>query len=105
MNLSHWEIGKTRSFEEYIPDSIHNDDKIEILNILKKVFEEEKWSPFRNPVDFSEYPEYYAVVPYPMCLELIVKRLKNNFYRSNSVSSLFQSEKIIFRVFYGMFGR
>ena len=85
MNLSHWEIGKTRSFEEYIPEKISEDDKIKILDIIKNVLEEEKWSPFRHPVDFSEYPEYYAVVPYPMCLELVLKRLKNNFYRSNLV--------------------
>lgn len=66
-------------------ESIHDEDKILLEEILQRVLNEEKWIPFRYPVDFSEYPEYYAAVPYPIYTELIYKRLKNNYYRQNAV--------------------
>jgi len=68
-------------------ECIYNDDNILLEEILLKVLNEERWIPFRYPVDFSEYPEYYAAVPYPIYTELIYKRLKNNYYRQNSVIS------------------
>lgn len=66
-------------------ESIHDEDKILLEEILQRVLNEEKWIPFRYPVDFSEYPEYYAAVPYPIYTELIYKRLKNNYYRQIAV--------------------
>lgn len=68
---------------------INSEENILIQEILRKVLSEERWIPFRYPVDFSEYPEYYAAVPYPIYIELIFKRLKNNYYRQISVSYIF----------------
>ena len=76
-----------RNPQEIGLESINSKNKAVILVILQKVLDEEKWIPFRHPVDFSEYPEYYAAVPYPMYVELIYKRLKNNYYRQNAVYS------------------
>lgn len=85
LNISHWEIGKLRNSQEFTPECIHEEENKIISDILQKVLNEEKWTPFRYPVDFSEYPEYYAAVPYPIHLELILKRLKHNYYRQTSV--------------------
>lgn len=82
--LSHWEIGKLRGSKEFIIKS-NSEDKSSLIEILQHVLDEERWIPFRYPVDFSEYPEYYAAVPYPMYIELIFKRLKNDYYRQNAV--------------------
>ena len=75
-----------RNSQETVIERISDSEKQLIDEIVQKIVSEEKWIPFRYPVDFSEYPEYYAAVPYPMYMELICKRLKNNFYRNNSVS-------------------
>lgn len=82
---SHWEIGKLRGSKDYCIEYINSEDKNLLIEILNHVLDEERWIPFRYPVDFSEYPEYYAAVPYPMYTELILKRLKNNYYRQNAV--------------------
>ena len=83
--MSHWEIAKLRNSQVMNLESIHDEDKILLEEILQRVLNEEKWIPFRYPVDFSEYPEYYAAVPYPIYTELIYKRLKNNYYRQIAV--------------------
>uniref|UniRef100_A0AC35UB86 Bromo domain-containing protein n=1 Tax=Rhabditophanes sp. KR3021 TaxID=114890 RepID=A0AC35UB86_9BILA len=36
---------------------------------------------FNDPVDFNLYPDYLDVVPYPIDLSLIVKRIEHKFYR------------------------
>jgi hypothetical protein len=86
MFLSHWEIGKLRGSTDLVLESIGPEDKNVLIEILQQVLGEEQWIPFRYPVDFSDYPEYYAAVPYPMYLELIFKRLKNDYYRQNGVA-------------------
>lgn len=85
--LSHWEIAKLRNSQDLDLECIDNNDKNLLVEIVQIVLNKEKWIPFRYPVDFSEYPEYYAAVPYPIYTELIYKRLKNNYYRHNSVIS------------------
>lgn len=85
MYLSHWEIGKLRGSTDLELDCIELEDKNALTEILQHVLGVEQWIPYRHPVDFSDYPEYYAAVPYPMYLELIFKRLKNDYYRQNGV--------------------
>uniref|UniRef100_A0AC35TW21 WD_REPEATS_REGION domain-containing protein n=1 Tax=Rhabditophanes sp. KR3021 TaxID=114890 RepID=A0AC35TW21_9BILA len=36
---------------------------------------------FNDPVDFNLYPDYLDIVPYPIDLSVIVKRIENKFYR------------------------
>jgi hypothetical protein len=84
-NFSNWEISKLRNTTEIEIETIHPDDKISIDLIMQNVLLEERWAMFRQPVDFSEYPDYYATIPYPMCFELIHKRLNNKYYRHNAV--------------------
>uniref|UniRef100_A0AC35UG40 Bromo domain-containing protein n=1 Tax=Rhabditophanes sp. KR3021 TaxID=114890 RepID=A0AC35UG40_9BILA len=36
---------------------------------------------FNDPVDFNLYPDYLDIVPYPIDLSLIVKRIEHKFYR------------------------
>ena len=83
--LSHWEIGKLRGSKDFNIEYISSEDKNFLIEILHHVLGQERWIPFRYPVDFSEYPEYYAAVPYPMYTELIFKRLKSDYYRQNAV--------------------
>ena len=105
--LSHWEIGKLRGSKEYHVESISPEDKNALLEILQHVSGEERWIPFRYPVDFSEYPEYYAAVPYPIYVELIVKRVKNNYYRQNEVhaNSVLSCKFTFLRVFCGILNK
>lgn len=84
---SHWEIGKLRGGTEHSIESISTEETEILTEITSKLLSEEKWTPFRYSVDFSEYPEYYASVPYPMYLELIHKRVTHKYYRSVAVSS------------------
>ncbi|KAI8989487.1 hypothetical protein BDB01DRAFT_848660 [Pilobolus umbonatus] len=35
-----------------------------------------------HQVDYYEYPAYLSMIAYPICLDMISKRLENNFYRS-----------------------
>ena len=86
---------KLRNAKDVSLECIDDEDKIVIEEILQKVLNEEKWIPFRYPVDFSEYPEYYAAVPYPIYMELIYKRLKNNYYRHNAVIKFFTDSHLI----------
>lgn len=88
MYLSHWEIGKLRGSTDLALECIGLEDKNVLIEIMQQVLGVEQWIPFRYPVDFSDYPEYYATVPYPMYLELISKRLKNDYYRQNGVTFL-----------------
>ncbi len=85
-HLSHWEMSKLRNTKEIVLECISPEDKSSLMEILQQVLNEESWIPFRYPVDFSEYPEYYAAVPYPIYVELIYKRLKHNYYRQNAVT-------------------
>lgn len=56
-----------------------------VLRVLTEGFkhiQENKHAAFLiDPVDDSQFPEYLAVVPYPMYLGLMQSRLENGFYR------------------------
>ena len=81
VNCSHWEISKLRGGHpeevQTLPESVTE----KLQELMRPILEDERWLAFRYPVDFSEYPEYYATVPYPMHLELIHKRLRHKYYR------------------------
>lgn len=78
---SHWEIGKLRGGAPIEIKSLDDDVYVQLEEIMAPILDDERWMAFRYPVDFSEYPEYYAAVPYPMYLELIHKRLQHKYYR------------------------
>ena len=76
---------KTQEFAGHELGNIHDEDKILLEGILQRVLNEEKWIPFRYPVDFRNIPEYYAAVPYPIYTELIYKKAEEYYYRQNAV--------------------
>ena len=78
-------MAKLRNSQQMELECICQGDKLLLLEIVIQILGEERWIPFRYPVDFSDYPEYYATVPYPIYIELIFKRLKNDYYRQNAV--------------------
>lgn len=89
VQCSRWEISKLRGGQPNEVQSLPDDIIDKLKTMIGTILEDERWLPFRYPVDFSEYPEYYATVPYPMYLELIYKRLQHKYYRHIDVRRLF----------------
>jgi histone acetyltransferase len=57
--------------------------KTELLNIVRKVEEQQFAWPFREPVDTKEVPDYLDVIKEPIDLSTIEKRIRqDNHYRS-----------------------
>lgn len=50
-------------------------------DVLREVARLAEATEFRQAVDLFNYPVYAAIIPHPMDLATIEKRIKNNFYR------------------------
>ena len=85
---SHWEISKLRGGQPVEATPLNDEVFDKLKELMRPILEDERWLAFRYPVDFSEYPEYYATVPYPMYLEIIHKRLQHKYYRHVDVSDI-----------------
>ncbi|XP_014664151.1 PREDICTED: histone acetyltransferase KAT2A-like isoform X2 [Priapulus caudatus] len=63
------------------PDALYSTLKI-IHNHVKQ--HGSAW-PFQRPVDPSEAPDYYDIIPYPMDLKTIQERLKTRYYTNKKI--------------------
>jgi hypothetical protein len=91
VHCSHWEISKLRGGQPVEAEPLSDEVFAKLKEIMRPILEDESWLAFRYPVDFSEYPEYYATVPYPMYLEIIHKRIHHKYYRHVNVSFRFNN--------------
>jgi hypothetical protein len=57
----------------------------EIIEWLKQ---SEDFLLYVEQVDYYNYPTYLTMIAYPICLDTVMERLSNNFYRSVDVSYL-----------------
>ncbi|KAI0211515.1 Histone acetyltransferase GCN5 [Lamellibrachia satsuma] len=52
----------------------------ECFSVLNAVYNHEMSFPFRAEVRSTEVPDYYKVIKFPMCLDLIASRLRQRLY-------------------------
>ncbi|XP_065578986.1 PH-interacting protein-like [Artemia franciscana] len=52
-----------------------------IANLIGQMMTLSAAEPFSAPVDLTAYPDYAEVVPYPVDISLIKRRVENRFYR------------------------
>lgn len=52
-----------------------------VASAVEALVEVPHFHPFIYPVDAEVFPDYYCFVPLPINLDLILRRLQNNFYR------------------------
>lgn len=64
------------AYKEY---SIEN--AADIVEIVKE-YRKEEYIPFFLSVSKKKYPDYYSIVPYPISLDIVLRRLALSFYRT-----------------------
>ncbi|OLY80299.1 PH-interacting protein [Smittium mucronatum] len=52
-----------------------------LISIVEKLIDEDVSEWFEYHVDFDDYPNYTSLIAYPMCLDSILERLRNKYYR------------------------
>lgn len=61
-------------------------EKQRIKDVLTWLKNEEEFEVFVEPVDFRLFDNYLLVVAYPTCINLVLERLVNNWYRRTKVT-------------------
>jgi hypothetical protein len=75
--------------EKYNVSPFLKDEEIQrAKDILIWLASSDEFALYVQQVDYYEYPSYLTIVPYPMCLDMILERLENGFYRSKQVKSV-----------------
>jgi histone acetyltransferase len=60
--------------------------KTELLQIVRRIEDQQFAWPFREPVDINEVPDYLTVIKVPMDLSLIEKRVRQDgYYKSKQM--------------------
>ncbi|KAJ1885040.1 hypothetical protein LPJ66_010320, partial [Kickxella alabastrina] len=77
--VSPWElVYDDDNAEQEIP----HETKAALLNIVDRLREINDFEWFAKDVDYrNDYPDYLLNIAYPMCLDTVYERLKNDFYR------------------------
>ena len=65
----------------FVPNGILKSLAVRVLQCLQSCFNDDKFSPFFYPVDWTVFPEYSAAVPVPIDLYCIKRRLLLQYYR------------------------
>lgn len=60
-----------------IPDEV----RARVLDRIVSILEEPNFEAFGQPVDQEAYPDYHSIVPVPIDLSCIERRLRNGYYR------------------------
>eukprot|EP01035_Chromulina_nebulosa_P017150 gene17150-22664_t len=73
----------SRACLRYPAPRLPNELCLSIENKIGRLIESHKdlYSPFEYEVDSTIFPEYYGVIPVPIYLDLIRRRLRNQYYR------------------------
>ncbi|KAF0558039.1 WD40 repeat-like protein [Gigaspora margarita] len=75
-----WEIRKS-GIPEVDCSQLTEDERGIFDEVLTEFIGNEDYALFHEHVDFARYADYLDHVPYPMCLDMILKRVRNGFYR------------------------
>ncbi|KAG1466186.1 hypothetical protein G6F56_004740 [Rhizopus delemar] len=70
-----------------VGSSLRHDEIERAKDILIWLASSEEFVLYVQQVDYYEYPSYLTIVPYPICLDMILERLENKFYRSKQVKT------------------
>ena len=80
--ISIWDIGsKVPKIPFNVLDQKDSEKVLESIDILR-ISHDELFKLFEENVNLEEYPLYLKSVEVPMCLELIVSRIKQGYYSS-----------------------
>ncbi|CAG8447947.1 12477_t:CDS:10 [Ambispora leptoticha] len=80
--MSAWELRCPNNEIEYVIDSDLTRDVIDRLKqAITRYINNVSYYDFVDHVNTQLYPMYLTIVAYPMCLNMILKRLQNGFYR------------------------
>ena len=72
----------------FVPNGIFKGIAVRVLQCLQSCFNDDKFSPFFYPVDWTVFPEYSAAVPVPIDLYCLKRRLLLQYYHNRQVESL-----------------
>ncbi|CAG8603786.1 11243_t:CDS:10, partial [Dentiscutata erythropus] len=75
-----WEIRKS-GIPEVDCSQLTEDEKRTFDEVLTEFIDNEEYVLFHEHVDFARYADYLDHVPYPVCLDMMLKRVRNGFYR------------------------
>lgn len=67
--------------KHFYSNSLNPEFQKNILDCINLLMIEEDYQAFSYPVDPTFFPDYDCIIPVPMYLDLIKRRLENNFYR------------------------
>ncbi|OMJ24951.1 Bromodomain and WD repeat-containing protein 1 [Smittium culicis] len=56
----------------------------DLIKVIEKLIDNDEAEWFEYHVDFNDYPDYTNLIAYPICLDSILERLENNYYRNIS---------------------
>ncbi|KAI8913541.1 WD40-repeat-containing domain protein [Gorgonomyces haynaldii] len=81
LKFNPWEL---RRKEDKFPDlpSLDQESSKNLLGIVQGVASEPLFEAFVPEIPYDIFPEYLSMIPYPICIQLILNRLFNGFYRS-----------------------
>ncbi|KAJ3172468.1 hypothetical protein HDU88_005796 [Geranomyces variabilis] len=81
-NLSAWELNRPGAAQPYIPtERLSGDEMTRIADILRAWRSRPDMALFVNQVEYASYPSYLGLIGYPVCIQMILERVKNGFYR------------------------
>ena len=89
-NLSPWELVPRGQdlFQRYDnAEYLADDVKKRAIDVLHWLKEEEDYELFVDHVPWHDYPDYLLQIAYPICINMVLNRLSNNFYRHAEVSA------------------
>ncbi|KAH8547630.1 hypothetical protein BGW37DRAFT_432323, partial [Umbelopsis sp. PMI_123] len=90
-NLSPWELVPRGQdlFQRYDnAESLPDDVKNRAINVLNWLKDEGDYELFVDHVPWHDYPDYLLQIAYPICINMVLNRLNNNFYRHAEVKNL-----------------
>lgn len=65
---------------------------------IRDVIQSEKAYLFIDVVEQDIYPDYYAIIPLPISMNFILRRLRNNYYRQ--VRARFIQDSLNYSIFF-----
>lgn len=81
--ISPWDAiipNSTYPSKHFYPATLPTELRERVLEMIQGLMLEEDYQPFAYPVDPEIFPDYDCTIPVPMYLDLMRRRLENNFY-------------------------
>jgi hypothetical protein len=78
--ISPWDVVVAETSSRCV-DSLDETEASRIDSLITETMNEEGFDAFRTAVDDTLIPDYNAIIPMPIWVELIQERLRNGYYR------------------------